>query len=126
MTLPVPQQSKMIELIKAQTNLTDLARVAAECYQLTITAERDMAEIETRYKMASELNASIHEEVMDELEREHAKRERDADRAERLASKFLENGQFEMAFAITSQIIEAQKGSVLETAYKAVEKRVPR
>lgn len=117
---PVPalhQPTKLIEMVKAQTDVTELLKVVADCYRLSVTAERDIAEIAHHYELERQKSSHRHDEIMLALENEYAERAQQITTIERAAMALIERGQFELAQVIISQLLELQKTSVISTVH---------
>lgn len=112
----VPQG--VFRAIASTTDVTALCREVIEAYRLTVSLQRDIAEIKNHHETARLLNADIHEEVMLALTRSYDERGKQVDMIEKVVLLWTASGHFEIAHAATMKMLELLAQSPLEQAFR--------
>lgn len=108
--------TEAVEFISATTDLMSLARLVAETYQLAVTAPRDLAMIEARHRHMETTERQLHDRMLLALDGTLKERQSQIEFVERMATVFIDLGEYETAQKIISQLIETLRISPLGQA----------
>lgn len=111
--MPSVQPTRLIEMLALTTDVTSLCKAAIDAYSLSITVERDIVSIKAEYAATAQGEQNRHDEAMVELNRRYNEREAQIALIEKMAMQLVGAGQFEVAQAITVQLMNVLSRSPL-------------
>lgn len=128
--LPIPgdrldtSPAGMAMRIATAHNVTALAKLALEAFELTVTLERDVKLIDSHYDRLKQVDRELHREVMEAMRQNFAERERAIGIVEKMAEKLVDNGDYECANQIVIKLMELlSRTSPVDEAVKIRDRR---
>jgi len=103
--------------VAATTDVTALARLVSDAYQLTVTLERDMAATDAFFRFQTQLAQFEHEEIIKAMELGFQRQDRAIGVIEKITSQLIVAEQFDMAHTIVTQMITLLQSSPVKDAY---------
>jgi hypothetical protein len=110
-------RQQMIGMIAATTDVTALVNTVAEAYRLTVSLDRDVAEIEAYYRRLEETDRQLHQQIMLALEGRFTERAAQIAFVERMVTQLIEHKQFDVAHSIVTQLMKLLQQSPVEEAF---------
>lgn len=105
-----------MQQLLASTDLTGMARLIGEAYQLSRTQERDLTEIKAHYASVQLAETNLHEEIMVGLENGFAERRAAIAIIQMQIMALTQAGDHERAQQLTLHFVELMKVSPSDQA----------
>ena len=106
-----------LTMIASTTNVTELVQTVAEAYRLTVSLDRDIIEIQAHYRALEQSDQQLHEQIMLALEGQFTQRADQIAFVERIANRLIDEGQYDAAYSIISQLMTILQQSPVAEAF---------